>query len=97
MNANERQYLETRLANEIEDGARCLEHVRRVLADAADEVARYATTYAESAANGDGFTKPENVLSWVVNHTVSNVLSNCRLDLLVTAAARIARARAAAE
>ena len=51
-------------------------------------------TYAEVVAQQDRSTKPEKVLSWVVNHAASSILGNCRLDLLVNAAARIAEARA---
>jgi len=78
----------------IEDGAEALKNMRRVLADAAAVVERYIANYQEAAGGEDGTIKPEDVLSWAANHAASNVLGNCRLDLLVIAAARIAGARA---
>ena len=63
-----------------------IEHVAKALEVAATSVRRYVETF-------DGMEtrrKKADVLGWVVNHMMTSVLNNCRLDLLVDDAAKLA-------
>ena len=62
-----------------------IEHIAKTLEDAAASIRRYVETF-------DGMEtrkKKADVLSWVVNHMMTSVLNNCRLDLLVDDAAKL--------
>jgi hypothetical protein len=82
------------LRSELESGAESIDNVIAVLERAKAEVIRHRASY-ECAVNGESNATPEDVLSWVTNYVASSILGNCRLDMLVTHAARIAAARAA--
>jgi hypothetical protein len=81
------------LRSELESGAESIDNVLSVLARAQREVESYRASYA-NAVGGESNSTPEEILSWVTNFVASSILGNCRLDMLVTHAARIASARA---
>jgi hypothetical protein len=83
------------LRSDLESGAQSIDNVIAVLVRAQQEVESYRASYANALKNGNGGASPEDVLSWVTNYVASSILGNCRLDMLVSHAARIAAARAA--
>lgn len=78
------------LARKIEHGVEVIANARAVLVRSIEELDRYAELYA----NPIRWTNEEQVLSSVANHLSTYILGNIRLDLMVSTAAEIARARA---
>lgn len=74
---------ETKMA--VDNGLDSLVQAREALARALREMDSYVEHYKAAEEP----SKKADVLNWSVNHLASNILGNCRLDLLATRQAEI--------
>ena len=92
MTINKSEFAKFVLQSNVEAGAEAIANVLRTLESATTEIKRFSDSYHFASQEGSNVT-PEDILSWVTNYVASSILGNCRLDMLVTHAARIAAAR----
>ena len=87
MKITKQQFNQLQYENNDQRGAECFDHVIDTLRRAVLEVERYKDDYKNQANAKDKADR----LSWAVNHMASNVLGNCRLDIMVLVASELGR------
>jgi hypothetical protein len=91
----ERKYVEMERNMAVDGAVRWIDDViatfERAVRDANGYKSRFLDSIAETDAGKNGATKPEEVLSWLVNSTTTPA-ANLRLDMAVTHGARLSEA-----
>lgn len=95
MSFDQKEFNKGRLVRQIEYGAEIIDNAKAVLTRAIEELDRYARRYSDPSKHCT--STEEEVLSSVVNHLSTYIMGNLRLDLMVSRAVDIARARAVVE
>lgn len=69
----------------IDSGSESLAQARSTLEKAVIELKRFEDRYKES----DTLNDKADQLNWALNHLVSNIISNCRIDMIASAQAKL--------